>query len=217
MSVSLICPSCGAPATIHRALISVCPNCQAAWPESITRSMVNPSATANSWHGPGPIPRPTRRSFGSARGHLTAIVRRPQLILVLVSASIACSGHNRFDPIAPQPPLRCYSIQPDTGNPVFLVSAVALGSNVLFDDFRAAAVRPGGLGTRGKLEARWRQFHGDSIWVDWSVPMSMFGSVGVLLGEMRGDSLDGRSAEGGDTPPPAWVHVRGHRISCAAM
>src|SRR6266851_282150 len=35
MSVSLICPSCGTPATIHRPPVSVCSNCQAAWPEPL--------------------------------------------------------------------------------------------------------------------------------------------------------------------------------------
>jgi hypothetical protein len=38
MSVSLICPTCGTPATIHRAPVSVCPNCQTAWPEALRLS-----------------------------------------------------------------------------------------------------------------------------------------------------------------------------------
>lgn len=38
MSVSLICPTCGTPATIHRPPVSVCPNCQAAWPEPLRLS-----------------------------------------------------------------------------------------------------------------------------------------------------------------------------------
>ena len=38
MSVSLICPSCGAPATLHRAPVSVCPACQTAWPEPLRQS-----------------------------------------------------------------------------------------------------------------------------------------------------------------------------------
>src|SRR2546430_10040464 len=38
MSVSLICPTCGSPATIHRAPVSVGPNCQAAWPEALRLS-----------------------------------------------------------------------------------------------------------------------------------------------------------------------------------
>jgi hypothetical protein len=38
MSVSLICPSCGTPVTIHRAPVSVCHNCQAAFPEALRLS-----------------------------------------------------------------------------------------------------------------------------------------------------------------------------------
>jgi len=38
MSVALICPSCGTPATIHRAPISLCPNCQTPWPETLRLS-----------------------------------------------------------------------------------------------------------------------------------------------------------------------------------
>jgi hypothetical protein len=38
MSVTLICPSCGALATLHRAPISACPQCQTAWPESLRQS-----------------------------------------------------------------------------------------------------------------------------------------------------------------------------------
>jgi uncharacterized membrane protein YtjA (UPF0391 family) len=38
MSVSLICPTCGSPATIHKPPVSVCPNCQAAWPDALRLS-----------------------------------------------------------------------------------------------------------------------------------------------------------------------------------
>jgi len=38
MSVSLICPICGSPATIHKPPVTVCPNCQAAWPEALRLS-----------------------------------------------------------------------------------------------------------------------------------------------------------------------------------
>ena len=38
MSVSLICPSCGSPSTLHRAPVSVCPQCQTAWPEPLRQS-----------------------------------------------------------------------------------------------------------------------------------------------------------------------------------
>ncbi len=38
MSVSLICPYCGTAATLHRAPVSVCPQCQAAWPEPLRLS-----------------------------------------------------------------------------------------------------------------------------------------------------------------------------------
>src|ERR1041384_4643786 len=38
MSVSLICPHCGTPATIHRPPLSVCPQCQTAWPQPLRLS-----------------------------------------------------------------------------------------------------------------------------------------------------------------------------------
>lgn len=38
MSVSVICPSCGTPATLLRAPVSVCPQCQTAWPEPLRLS-----------------------------------------------------------------------------------------------------------------------------------------------------------------------------------
>ena len=38
MSVSLICPSCGTASALYRAPISVCPQCQAAWPEALRQS-----------------------------------------------------------------------------------------------------------------------------------------------------------------------------------
>lgn len=38
MSVSLICPSCGTVTTILRPPVSVCPNCQTAWPEALRLS-----------------------------------------------------------------------------------------------------------------------------------------------------------------------------------
>jgi len=38
MSVALICPQCGTVATLHRAPVGACPNCQAAWPESLRLS-----------------------------------------------------------------------------------------------------------------------------------------------------------------------------------
>ncbi len=38
MSVSLICPYCGTAATLHRAPVSACPQCQTAWPEPLRLS-----------------------------------------------------------------------------------------------------------------------------------------------------------------------------------
>ena len=38
MSVSLICPMCGTPTTVHKAPVTTCPNCLAAWPESLRLS-----------------------------------------------------------------------------------------------------------------------------------------------------------------------------------
>lgn len=38
MSVSLICPTCETPSTIHRPPVSTCPNCLAAWPEPLRLS-----------------------------------------------------------------------------------------------------------------------------------------------------------------------------------
>ena len=38
MSVSLICPMCETPVTVHKPPVTTCPNCQAAWPESLRLS-----------------------------------------------------------------------------------------------------------------------------------------------------------------------------------
>jgi len=38
MSVSLICPSCGTPTTFYRVPVFLCPQCQAALPESLRQS-----------------------------------------------------------------------------------------------------------------------------------------------------------------------------------
>jgi hypothetical protein len=35
MSVALICPRCGTPATIHRAPVGLCPSCRNPWPEAL--------------------------------------------------------------------------------------------------------------------------------------------------------------------------------------
>ena len=38
VSIALLCPSCGSPATLHRAPVSLCPNCQTPWPEALRLS-----------------------------------------------------------------------------------------------------------------------------------------------------------------------------------
>ncbi len=66
------------------------------------------------------------------------------------------------------------------------------------------------------MEARWRLTDGDSTLIEWWIPGTAFGPVGILIAKLTSDSLYGRATAGSDVVPLGpWIPVHGHREPCA--
>jgi hypothetical protein len=133
----------------------------------------------------------------------------------------ACARHQNWHAPIPVPPLRCYSVWPDSGLAVLIPRSVVLGSNSTgFLDWLAASVKPD-PSFRSEWEtsfphaaARWHQFYqGDSIEVTWSG--GGFGPTGTMVVALTADSLHGRAIVVTDLAFLApWPLVSGKRRSC---
>ena len=140
----------------------------------------------------------------------------------LPSALSAQQPRNRL-PSAPA--VQCYTINPDTGSrPWFLPEHLVLGANPIHAaGLRAAAVLPDRVRSGNRedtLFARWMSYGpllvDDSIYVEWWIQRSMYGPIGVLYAQVRGDSLSGRAAERSDAIPTVipWLPIHGRAESC---
>jgi len=153
----------------------------------------------------------------------------------LASAVKAQQVHgNRPAPASTAPALQCYAIWPDTGSwPSFLPGHFILGANPIGGiGLRAAAVLPHRVQSNGRdqedtLSARWRSygaswssygrlFAPDSIYLDWFIPMAIYGPIGELYGNVHGDSLSGRAVRSSDAIPRVipWLPIHGRSEPC---
>ena len=141
----------------------------------------------------------------------------PALLLV------ACAGHPSSHAPFPAPPLRCYSVWPDSGSPIWIPRSVVLGSNATgFLDWLAASVKPDpSIQSQWNslfphAAARWHHWYqGDSIEITWSGYSGGFGPTGTMVVALIGDSLHGRANVVGDVVFLApWPLITGKKSSC---
>ena len=142
--------------------------------------------------------------------------------LAAVAALVAsCSYGPYYELPAPKPPWKCYLLSTDTSPPTFVPRTLALGQNKLGSSiWLAAAIKPNRFtesGTSRPLGARWYHLPGDSVEIEWYIPGTVFGSVGVVLAVLTQDSLSGRVAHGSDMLPLGpWAPIVGRPSSCKA-
>ncbi len=136
---------------------------------------------------------------------------------ILHVVCVGCATRPQFNPVAPGPLVHCFAIAPDSGHPSFMVSKILLGTKPLFDTWRAGTVRPERHSSGRKMEVRWRSMEGDSTLIEWWLPATAFGPVGILIAKLTSDSLSGRATAGSDVIPLGpWILVHGHREPCAS-
>ena len=149
------------------------------------------------------------------------VTRRVSYLPLLWLLAAACSTTIHYTEPKPLPPWQCFLLSTDTIPPVDVPDTLVMGGNRIGTSiWFAAEVRPDRYPDpheKRRLGARWYPLAGDSVYIEWYLPSTVFGPVGVLLAVRTPSSLDGHAAHGSDALPLGpWVRINGRSIPCPA-